>query len=741
MKLLLHRIVFALLCTLLATLVFTSADVYGQATDLKKGVAGTVLTERIKTLVKVKREGSPLVLLTPTDLAGIPNGILSIAAGDPCDTAVETSLGSINYGIINQNDCQLPDNSYADFYVFNGVQGQVVPIFLSSAEFDTYLGIANESGTLTLEDDDSGEGTNSYLLATLPETGQYAILVNTAFANQFGIYTLSLSSTPYCAYSLNPAGAQVPGAGGTFGFGVTTQIGCGWQPFTQNFFIDVQTPGQNGPGNATYTVTPNGPSPRSGTITVVPGYSPAPTQNLTFTVDQDALNCSYSIGTTSIDLPGAAYSGSFAISAPAGCFWSSHSNAWWITSNAEGRGDGSVIFSVGANNGADRSGTIDVAGRTFTISQSGMNCTYAFSPTTLVVDRIAQDGMITVSTQPGCTWNIYRESWVSVNKVGIGPGTATFHVFVNPQGTNRSDNISFNVVGTAGSANIPITQTATLSRRSTFDYDGDGKTDLSIFRPNVGEWWYARSSDGGNGVAQFGSSTDVITPGDFTGDGTTDIAFWRPSTGEWFVLRSEDYSFYSFPFGTSGDTPVPGDYDGDRKTDAAVFRDSTATWYISRSAGGGTVIKAFGTTGDRPVVADFDGDSRSDIAIFRPSKGEWWYAKSSSPNTVALQFGQADDQLVPADYTGDGKMDVAFFRPSTGQWFVLRSEDLTFYAFPFGSSTDLPVPGDYDGDGKVDPGVFRPASANWYINRSTAGILIQQFGIAGDVPVPNAFVR
>lgn len=279
-----------------------------------------------------------------------------------------------------------------------------------------------------------------------------------------------------------------------------------------------------------------------------------------------------------------------------------------------------------------------------------------------------------------------------------------------------------------------------------FDLDGDQKTDVSIFRPDRGEWWYLRSSTGGNTALQFGSSTDKLVPVDYTGDGITDVAFWRPSTGQWFVLRSEDYSFFAFPFGTNGDIPVPADFDSDGKADAAVFRPSAATWFISRSTGG-TQITAFGTSGDRPVPADFDGDSKSDLAIYRPNGpngpngAEWWIQRSSNLSVFAVQFGAAADRAAVGDYTGDGKADVAFWRPANGNWFVLRSEDLSFYSFPFGVNGDVPSPGDYDGDGMMDAAVFRPANSTWFVNRSTAGTLIQQFGINGDLPVPSAFLR
>ncbi len=273
-----------------------------------------------------------------------------------------------------------------------------------------------------------------------------------------------------------------------------------------------------------------------------------------------------------------------------------------------------------------------------------------------------------------------------------------------------------------------------------FDFDGDGKTDIGIFRPSPGEWWINRSSSGQTVAAQFGNSSDKIASGDFTGDGKTDIAIFRPSTGFWFILRSEDGSFFSFPFGALGDIPAPADYDGDGKTDPAVFRPSTATWFISQSGGAGTAIVQFGASNDVPVVADFDGDGKTDIAIFRPAVGEWWIRRSATGGTTAFQFGNSADKPVQGDYTGDGKADAAFFRPSTGFWFVLRSEDFSFFSAPFGTTGDIPAPGDYDGDGKFDLTVFRPSNSTWFIQRTTAGTQIVTFGTTGDRPVPNAFV-
>jgi uncharacterized delta-60 repeat protein len=277
-------------------------------------------------------------------------------------------------------------------------------------------------------------------------------------------------------------------------------------------------------------------------------------------------------------------------------------------------------------------------------------------------------------------------------------------------------------------------------RPAPFDFDGDGQTDISIFRPEGSVWWYTRSSDNSVRVAQFGASGDVVVPADYTGDGKDDIAVWRTATGEWYVLRSEDHSYYAFPFGSPGDTPAPADYDGDRRADAAVFRHSNATWYIEGSSAG-TMFVRFGLETDMPVPADYDGDSIADIAIWRPSAGQWWYRSSGDHLARAVQFGSENDRAVPGDYTGDGVTDFAVWRPSNGYWFILRSEDLSYYAVPFGLETDIPAPGDYDGDGKYDTTVFRSSTGTWYSNRSTSGLLFVHFGTAGDFPVPYSAVR
>ncbi len=354
-----------------------------------------------------------------------------------------------------------------------------------------------------------------------------------------------------------------------------------------------------------------------------------------------------------------------------------------------------------------------------------------FKPTNLTGSTTLEPGGIDVFPSPGPGSQNY------------GAGNLDVFNGTNPNGQWKLYAVDDEAQDFGGFDGWTLDVTTTTSRLNNLgaDFDGDGRTDISIFRPASGEWWINRSLTAQTIAAQFGQSTDIITPGDFTGDGKTDIAFFRPSTGFWFILRSEDGSFFSFPFGTNGDVPVPADYDGDGRADPAVFRPSEATWYISRSSDGGTTITSFGNATDKPVPADYDGDGLTDIAIFRPSDGSWWFVRSSDNTFRVYSFGSSTDKPVPGDWTGDGKADVAIFRPSTNVWYVQRSEDLSFFSFPWGAAGDQPAPGDYDGNGIMDATVFRPSTLTWYSNTQTQGTVFTTFGATGDRLVPGAFIQ
>jgi uncharacterized delta-60 repeat protein len=240
--------------------------------------------------------------------------------------------------------------------------------------------------------------------------------------------------------------------------------------------------------------------------------------------------------------------------------------------------------------------------------------------------------------------------------------------------------------------------------KSPFDFDGDGRSDISVFRPSDGTW-YLLNSSAGFSARQWGISTDAPVPADYDNDGKTDLAVWRPGEGVWYLMQSTA-GFRAAQFGAAGDLPVPGDFDGDGAANLAVFRPSTGSWYIARATGvpSGTFDTVpFGANGDKPIAgADFDGDGKADVAVFRPSDGNWYHVNSSTGQFVGLHFGIAEDKPVAADYDGDGKTDLAVWRSSNGVWYRINSQSDSFTAIQFGINTDLPSPADYDGDGKAD---------------------------------------
>jgi hypothetical protein len=300
--------------------------------------------------------------------------------------------------------------------------------------------------------------------------------------------------------------------------------------------------------------------------------------------------------------------------------------------------------------------------------------------------------------------------------------------------------VTFNIDG--NTADGPVAGVRLKNKPA--DFDGDGKTDVSVFRPDGGNWFVQNSRNNAFGAVNFGVATDVIAPGDYNGDGKTDYAVFRPTEGTWYAYsydptRPNATVFRVRQFGTNGDVPVAADYDGDGNTDLAVYRNGA--WYITPSfdfRDPNFRAETFGTDGDIPVPGDYDADGRADIAVYRPSNGTW-YVQRSTAGFFAVNFGVATDKPVQGDYDGDGKTDVAVYRPSNGTWYFIGSTS-GFGAINWGTATDKPAPGDYDGDGKWDAAVFRPENGFWYVLQTQAGFAATNFGTAGDRPAPAGYV-
>lgn len=289
------------------------------------------------------------------------------------------------------------------------------------------------------------------------------------------------------------------------------------------------------------------------------------------------------------------------------------------------------------------------------------------------------------------------------------------------------------------------------------DVDGDGRTDITVFRQSDNTFYSLNSINNNLTGYQFGTGTgDLILnsiANDFDGDGRFDPLIIKtvpalPTDAPiyWSMVQSGSNTIRTVQWGNlalaNNEAFVPADYDGDGRTDIAVYRRAEGRYYIIESSTNNMRVVYWGAPGDIGVVGDFDGDGRSDPTVLRVVGGQFvWYSLLSLNGQLSTAYwGLETDHIttrIPLDFDGDGRQDRLTRRPVGGQtlFCILRSSDNQQMYITYGLETDNLLFGDYDGDGRTDIVARRiiGGALIWFIwQSSNQQIRTVQFGITND---------
>jgi len=220
------------------------------------------------------------------------------------------------------------------------------------------------------------------------------------------------------------------------------------------------------------------------------------------------------------------------------------------------------------------------------------------------------------------------------------------------------------------------------------DFNGDGRDDLFLYRPGTGAAFMARSNGDGtftavhavgdngpaapNGIANYDllSVNDRAIAFNYNGDGREDLFIYRPGRGAMAVIRwtgggnfqavnrtqdngaAPPNGIAGFDLLSTRDRVLPMNYDGNARDDLFLYRPGTGAAWVAQSQGNGQFQGVYRVGDNGPA----------------------------SPNGIGgFDLLDGDDQVLIFDYNGDGRDDLFLYRPGAGAAWVVRSDgDGTF---------------------------------------------------------------
>ncbi|MEO8257918.1 MAG: BACON domain-containing carbohydrate-binding protein [Acidobacteriota bacterium] len=436
-------------------------------------------------------------------------------------------------------------------------------------------------------------------IALSPKTGQgdssigYSIGANAVATLRRGTISVNdykvevTQAAAACRFSVSPAAAAVDPTGGRITVAVTAQTGCSWTATSQVNWMGIAegAPTQNGNGTLTLRVDANGPTPRTGTVTIA---------NQVVTISQGGAPanpipgaCTVTLSAPGETVPAAGVNGSVTVSGAAGCAWTAVSDVSWIviTAGLEGSGGGVVDFSVAANPAASpRSGTIVVAGQVFTVSQDAATpgpgpCTFDLSATAQSAGAGGGPGQISVTASAStCTWAASTTtSWLSISSgaSATGSGTTTYAVAANTAAQRVGTLTVAGQTVTVTQAAAPAACTFSLSAPSQSVASGGASGTVNV-----------TASAGSCAWTATGAPSWVTITGGASGTGNGTVQFTVASNPNQ-TTRSATLTIGGQPFAISqaAAPAVPCTFSLSGEGQAFAAAGGTATVAVSASAG------------------------------------------------------------------------------------------------------------------------------------------------------------
>jgi RHS repeat-associated protein len=296
--------------------------------------------------------------------------------------------------------------------------------------------------TITSGSSGVGAGTVGYSVAA--NSGAQRVGTITVNGQAFNI--TQAPNPASCSYALNKTSEPIGVQGGSGALALTTGGGCPWTASSNAPSWLSVTSSASGSGSATinYSVAANSGQQRIGAITV---------GGQTFTVTQapNQASCAFALSPSSWLYPVGGGTGAFNVATGAGCLWDAATSYGWITitggaTSPAGGGSGTVYFTVQANNGGSRTGTISVRGQVFTISQ----CGYEIYPDYNSFGSWSGSSSITVSSLAGCSWSAFTNDWDWIHITSGASGSGNGNVYYSVDSYNQYNGYRSGTITAAG---------------------------------------------------------------------------------------------------------------------------------------------------------------------------------------------------------------------------------------------------------------------------------------------------